>query len=324
MVFECKKSDGFAIKYEDTQYTGEAIIYLVTERSNPEYEEWHYVEAYNNEALSFELIRRQDSVQWAALGSCLFVAEGTEPIAVYWASLVVTQDFADFEIIRNPNGTLKLKGKTLTFEDEEGTRTQEQIKDLFAITKEDYDYYLENGKLPRASPGRRFLRDEMIQRGYSGITDVEITDAVVTKGSRWDIKIYLDGEYSDDVGINSLRASPYTEPPWRVESYTKPIKVTLEKEFEKQVDSQSTEVLSDAFLPNKYILYLVNIDSQGAETGRMSLLSFHTQPEDEPPWYEIVCDPSQEECPENTCAVDCGSHICCYGSDGISVFAYAK
>jgi hypothetical protein len=31
-----------------------------------------------------------------------------------------------------------------------------------------------------------------------------------------------------------------------------------------------------------------------------------------------------EECPPNTCSVDCGTYVCCYGSDGISVFNYQK
>jgi hypothetical protein len=29
-------------------------------------------------------------------------------------------------------------------------------------------------------------------------------------------------------------------------------------------------------------------------------------------------------CPPNTCEVDCGTYVCCYGSDGISVFNYNK
>lgn len=31
-----------------------------------------------------------------------------------------------------------------------------------------------------------------------------------------------------------------------------------------------------------------------------------------------------ENCPDNTCPVDCGTHICCYGSDGIAVSYYNK
>ena len=29
-------------------------------------------------------------------------------------------------------------------------------------------------------------------------------------------------------------------------------------------------------------------------------------------------------CPPNTCPVDCGTHICCYGSDGITTYSYLK
>lgn len=31
-----------------------------------------------------------------------------------------------------------------------------------------------------------------------------------------------------------------------------------------------------------------------------------------------------EECPPDTCSVDCGTYVCCYGSDGISVFNFQK
>jgi hypothetical protein len=33
---------------------------------------------------------------------------------------------------------------------------------------------------------------------------------------------------------------------------------------------------------------------------------------------------SLDNCPENTCAVDCGTYVCCYNSQGISVFNYLK
>jgi hypothetical protein len=36
------------------------------------------------------------------------------------------------------------------------------------------------------------------------------------------------------------------------------------------------------------------------------------------------CSAVSQECPPNTCSVDCGTYVCCYGSDGISVFNYNK
>ncbi len=30
------------------------------------------------------------------------------------------------------------------------------------------------------------------------------------------------------------------------------------------------------------------------------------------------------QCPENTCRVDCGNHYCCYNSDGYSIYSYLK
>lgn len=42
-----------------------------------------------------------------------------------------------------------------------------------------------------------------------------------------------------------------------------------------------------------------------------------------PPQVIVECDPD-EECPPNTCAVDCGDHICCYNSEGISIKSIKK
>jgi hypothetical protein len=39
------------------------------------------------------------------------------------------------------------------------------------------------------------------------------------------------------------------------------------------------------------------------------------------PYVEVV---DQPVCPPDTCEVDCGTHVCCYGSDGVSVFSFSK
>lgn len=39
---------------------------------------------------------------------------------------------------------------------------------------------------------------------------------------------------------------------------------------------------------------------------------------------ECITEPPDDSCPENTCQVDCGTHYCCYGSDGIAVHSYLK
>ncbi|MGL5078876.1 MAG: hypothetical protein ACRDBG_24020 [Waterburya sp.] len=41
------------------------------------------------------------------------------------------------------------------------------------------------------------------------------------------------------------------------------------------------------------------------------------------PTRATICAPIAQ-CPPNTCSVDCGSYVCCYGADGISVFNYNK
>ena len=38
----------------------------------------------------------------------------------------------------------------------------------------------------------------------------------------------------------------------------------------------------------------------------------------------LLCFSEEEECPDNTCKVDCGEHYCCYGSNGIAVYSFLK
>jgi hypothetical protein len=54
---------------------------------------------------------------------------------------------------------------------------------------------------------------------------------------------------------------------------------------------------------------------KGAEI--VDTVSFSTQP-------TVTTGCTGQGCPPNTCEVDCGSYVCCYGSDGISVFNYNK
>ena len=39
---------------------------------------------------------------------------------------------------------------------------------------------------------------------------------------------------------------------------------------------------------------------------------------------DILCFSEEEECPDNSCKVDCGNHYCCYEADGYSVYSFAK
>lgn len=52
-------------------------------------------------------------------------------------------------------------------------------------------------------------------------------------------------------------------------------------------------------------------------TAVVEAVSFSSQP-------TITTGCSGQQCPPNTCEVDCGSYVCCYGADGISVFNYNK
>jgi hypothetical protein len=44
-----------------------------------------------------------------------------------------------------------------------------------------------------------------------------------------------------------------------------------------------------------------------------------------PPEYEVICEDCEcRQCPSNTCAVECGDFICCYGDDGVAIESIPK
>ena len=38
-----------------------------------------------------------------------------------------------------------------------------------------------------------------------------------------------------------------------------------------------------------------------------------------PPEYQVICDCECESCPDGTCPVDCGAHVCCYEASGTAI-----
>ncbi len=43
-----------------------------------------------------------------------------------------------------------------------------------------------------------------------------------------------------------------------------------------------------------------------------------------PPEYKVICHEDCKGCPEGTCEVDCGDHLCCYDEQGIAVESIPK
>ncbi len=67
-------------------------------------------------------------------------------------------------------------------------------------------------------------------------------------------------------------------------------------------------------------VYAENVNT----SSRRYLGFFNNTISDTPPAWSVECVEVLDECPENTCEVDCHTHTCCYGSDGIAVHSFSK
>jgi hypothetical protein len=77
----------------------------------------------------------------------------------------------------------------------------------------------------------------------------------------------------------------------------------------RNIDMKALKVHPTNGTPN-YTLEIFKDDSQ--KFNRTELYA--------PEYVKVIQD--GEECPEGTCPVQCGNHVCCYGSNGIAVSSY--
>lgn len=69
----------------------------------------------------------------------------------------------------------------------------------------------------------------------------------------------------------------------------------------------------------------VYVYAENITTGARRYLGyFYNNIQNVPPAWTVECVEVQEKCPKDTCEVDCGTHICCYDSNGIPVYSFDK
>ncbi|NJL52277.1 MAG: hypothetical protein HC930_08740 [Hydrococcus sp. SU_1_0] len=93
------------------------------------------------------------------------------------------------------------------------------------------------------------------------------------------------------------------------------------KTFAKETND-AIEVLPSPGKPNKLIVWLVKLNSQGGESSRAKIFAFESHSGQAPPQYSVTCG---EGCPPGTCQVDCDTVFCCYDTaTGKAVSSFNK
>ena len=161
-------------------------------------------------------------------------------------------------------------------------------------------------------------------RVYTNASGLTETDFIWVGKDYFRLSFYKDGELWGNpyvvTGIDeTLRIAPEINidyiSGYQVKTYT--------KSFSKLPLLEAIEVLPDESKVNLFKAWKVQLDSSGNEQNRFLLFTFQTKESDLPPQYTISCGIT-DQCPPDSCEVDCGTHICCYGSDGIAVHSFNK
>lgn len=139
------------------------------------------------------------------------------------------------------------------------------------------------------------------------------------------VSVYEDGELLGTALTNGKYPEPDTLPDDAIVgdtvSNTNPVWVT--KTFEKEANTEAIEVLRRTPTSRYFDVWKITLDDNGNEINRRTIYSFGNS--DTEPLVEWSLDCIEiDECPPDTCTVDCNSHYCCYGSDGISIHSFEK
>lgn len=85
-------------------------------------------------------------------------------------------------------------------------------------------------------------------------------------------------------------------------------------EINKQLNIEAIEINQDSIPSSCLNIYLKS------STNSEFVAQICSSPNCPPPEYEVICEKNDcEPCPPNTCAIKCGSKVCCYGADGMAV-----
>ncbi|MGF1542873.1 MAG: hypothetical protein ACFCU5_20925 [Pleurocapsa sp.] len=91
----------------------------------------------------------------------------------------------------------------------------------------------------------------------------------------------------------------------------------------KLANTQAIEVLPTPDKPHSLDVWKVTLNTDGTENYRSLYTQIVAPSGNSAPAYTVSCGLT-DTCPENTCQVDCGTHYCCYGSDGIATHSFLK
>ena len=144
-----------------------------------------------------------------------------------------------------------------------------------------------------------------------GVLDMSINQGEIYDflGYAWIFKWYFNGVHVGTYTVRSNTSSPPQEKVYFLEA-TPGQDVTETFTFEEI--PEKLELIKST--TDNYSWSLKKTDSETEEI-------IHTFAGIEP---ELLCFLNVNECPENTCTVDCGTYCCCYNSNGYSVYAFSK
>lgn len=159
------------------------------------------------------------------------------------------------------------------------------------------------------------------------------------RNSLWYGSIKENGQeihvYGEKPGTTQGTAAPdFLPPPNKQIQLTPSVDIPVEITYQKNLKDSSIFIEIEPYTASRYSssdrrIYIggdrfrirfVERDAEGnyiSGTGSPYVLSGGVPVPDD---FEFIC----KGCPENTCAVDCGDKICCYGGDGIAVHYYEK
>ena len=316
MTFECIRGSAFTLKYTTKACKGNVLVYRVTNDSNGEYIYDQKVYVPSGKETTISIYEHVYSRHFVALGTATRAGELRNNETGYWISL---DEFNSWG--KNTNIEIDSYGNYLiaASPDTVENKYRKPIKQyLNFIEKEAYLELIRTNSTRRPIIGDRVVTKEgsgFGERSYS--TDVKVTNLIASRPFSWYFDFIQDGVDSVwGLLYKSLEPGREDIPPVRFEGEEGTVEIEQEREFVKLADTQAVEILSPANAPHLKTLYLVDLNEQGTETGRTSIFTFGNNPGESGPSYEVLCNVTEDECPDGTYQLDCGDYLCCYKPDG--------
>ncbi|MEL6438701.1 MAG: hypothetical protein AAFQ80_05520 [Cyanobacteria bacterium J06621_8] len=320
MPIDCIGSESFRLNYQIGGIQQTVNVLYPGIGNDPDYYKARWV-GQIGEVLTFKVEKDLSKDKYIATGTFTDISADGDGETLYFRHFWINEEIRESFELTDARGYWYAIGEIK--DDGSGANTR-RFGYAYEISADAYaQIKTEDNDSPVGGSSQRINRPNPTGfTAYPGADNLDSREIYRYGYSTFDVTIYANDELVSivpTIGSREIRYEPSDD--IAVIDEFESIQ-DLSQVFSKDSSSQGVEVLLAPDSPHKKEVWLVDFDEDGDETGRRVIFDFELLLNQGTPQHSVECIYDNGDCPEGSCAVNCGTHMCCYNANGEPVHHY--